>query len=193
MEAINDVHVSEPGLVVVDVAAADDETAFAFHTALAARGRQRRWNAPQARPDNRASGCAATSTCASPSPHQVTPRAEGRSAPTPAAGRATQTAAPAVFRLLDGTHRQPPWPQHARRGFTGRATPCRHAKARPTAGAGPGLRERLQVLNDAQDGVHAGHGRGVDRAEELGAVETVEAQPRDVDGDAGPSRDRPGR
>ncbi|MFD5805905.1 DUF6207 family protein [Streptomyces sp. NPDC127020] len=37
MEAINDVHVSEPGLVVVDVAAADDETAFAFHEALAAR------------------------------------------------------------------------------------------------------------------------------------------------------------
>ncbi|MEV7797189.1 DUF6207 family protein [Streptomyces sp. NPDC087512] len=36
MEAINDVHVSEPGLVVVDVAAADDETAFAFHAALAA-------------------------------------------------------------------------------------------------------------------------------------------------------------
>jgi hypothetical protein len=37
MEAINDVHVSEPGLVVVDVAAADDETAVAFHAALAAR------------------------------------------------------------------------------------------------------------------------------------------------------------
>ncbi|MFF9863260.1 DUF6207 family protein [Streptomyces tendae] len=37
MEAINEVHVSEPGLVVVDIAAADDETAFAFHTALAAR------------------------------------------------------------------------------------------------------------------------------------------------------------
>ncbi|MFF8883847.1 DUF6207 family protein [Streptomyces flaveolus] len=37
MEAINDVHLSEPGLVVVDVAAADDETAFAFHAALAAR------------------------------------------------------------------------------------------------------------------------------------------------------------
>jgi hypothetical protein len=31
------VHVSEPGLVVVDVAAADDETAFAFHATLAAR------------------------------------------------------------------------------------------------------------------------------------------------------------
>ncbi|MFD6726109.1 DUF6207 family protein [Streptomyces anthocyanicus] len=37
MEAINAVHVSEPGLVVVDVAAADDETTSAFHTALAAR------------------------------------------------------------------------------------------------------------------------------------------------------------
>ncbi|MEU6449783.1 MULTISPECIES: DUF6207 family protein [unclassified Streptomyces] len=37
MEAINAVHVSEPGLVVVDVAAVDDETAFAFHTALATR------------------------------------------------------------------------------------------------------------------------------------------------------------
>ncbi|MFI2415779.1 DUF6207 family protein [Streptomyces sp. NPDC018947] len=37
MEAINDAHVSEPGLVVVDVAAADDETAFAFHAALAAQ------------------------------------------------------------------------------------------------------------------------------------------------------------
>ncbi|MGV9969144.1 DUF6207 family protein [Streptomyces olivaceus] len=37
MEAINDMHVSQPGLVVVDVAAADDETAFAFHTELAAR------------------------------------------------------------------------------------------------------------------------------------------------------------
>ncbi|CAM5514301.1 putative protein OS=Streptomyces tendae OX=1932 GN=GUR47_38235 PE=4 SV=1 [Streptomyces tendae] len=37
MEAINGVHVSEPGLVVIDIAAADDETAFTFHTALAAR------------------------------------------------------------------------------------------------------------------------------------------------------------
>ncbi|WND32912.1 DUF6207 family protein (plasmid) [Streptomyces sp. BB1-1-1] len=37
MEAINEVHVSEPGLIVVDVAAADDATAFAFHTALASR------------------------------------------------------------------------------------------------------------------------------------------------------------
>ncbi|MFJ6861506.1 DUF6207 family protein [Streptomyces werraensis] len=35
MEAINDAHVSEPGLVVVDVATADDATAFAFHSALA--------------------------------------------------------------------------------------------------------------------------------------------------------------
>ncbi len=37
MEAINEVHVSEPGLVVVDFAAADDETALAFHAALQAR------------------------------------------------------------------------------------------------------------------------------------------------------------
>ncbi|MEU9654355.1 DUF6207 family protein [Streptomyces sp. NPDC048110] len=36
MEAINETHVSEPGLVVVDVATANDETAFAFHAALAA-------------------------------------------------------------------------------------------------------------------------------------------------------------
>ncbi|MER6442200.1 DUF6207 family protein [Streptomyces sp. NPDC001185] len=34
MEAINEVHVPEPGLVVVDVAAADDRTAFAFQAAL---------------------------------------------------------------------------------------------------------------------------------------------------------------
>lgn len=34
VEAINEVHVSEPGLVVVDVAAADDQTAFAFQAAL---------------------------------------------------------------------------------------------------------------------------------------------------------------
>ncbi|RIH60575.1 hypothetical protein D3C59_17910 [Streptomyces sp. SHP22-7] len=37
MEAINEVHLSEPGLIVVDIAAADDETAFAFHTELATR------------------------------------------------------------------------------------------------------------------------------------------------------------
>ncbi|MFJ9675275.1 DUF6207 family protein [Streptomyces sp. NPDC101221] len=37
MEAINETHLSEPGLIVLDVAAADDETAFAFHAALAAR------------------------------------------------------------------------------------------------------------------------------------------------------------
>ncbi|MGV9351246.1 DUF6207 family protein [Streptomyces spiralis] len=35
MDVINEVHVSEPGLVVVDVAAADDQTAFAFHATLA--------------------------------------------------------------------------------------------------------------------------------------------------------------
>ncbi|MER6036104.1 MULTISPECIES: DUF6207 family protein [unclassified Streptomyces] len=35
VDAFSDVHVSEPGLVVVDVAAADDQTAFAFQQALA--------------------------------------------------------------------------------------------------------------------------------------------------------------
>ncbi|MEU3247495.1 MULTISPECIES: DUF6207 family protein [unclassified Streptomyces] len=36
VEVINEVHVAESGLVVVDVAADDDETAFAFQEALAA-------------------------------------------------------------------------------------------------------------------------------------------------------------
>lgn len=36
-EAVNEAYVSEPGLVVVDVAAADDAPAFAFHTVPAAR------------------------------------------------------------------------------------------------------------------------------------------------------------
>ncbi|MFD2284335.1 DUF6207 family protein [Streptomyces lusitanus] len=37
MEPINELHLTEPGLVVVDVAAADDHTAFAFQQALASR------------------------------------------------------------------------------------------------------------------------------------------------------------
>ncbi|MEU9158434.1 DUF6207 family protein [Streptomyces sp. NPDC048417] len=37
MDPINEVHVSEPGLVVVDVAAADDDTALAFQQMLADR------------------------------------------------------------------------------------------------------------------------------------------------------------
>ncbi|MEU6097698.1 DUF6207 family protein [Streptomyces sp. NPDC047079] len=37
MEPINEAHVSEPGLVVVDVAAADDATALAFQQLLADR------------------------------------------------------------------------------------------------------------------------------------------------------------
>lgn len=37
MDPINEVHVKEPGLVLVDVAAADDATAFAFQAAVAAR------------------------------------------------------------------------------------------------------------------------------------------------------------
>ncbi|MEU5599231.1 DUF6207 family protein [Streptomyces sp. NPDC020298] len=37
MRLIRDDHVAEPGLIVVDVAAADDDTAFAFPKALAGR------------------------------------------------------------------------------------------------------------------------------------------------------------
>ena len=37
MNPINEAHVSEPGLVVVDVAAADDATALAFQQMLADR------------------------------------------------------------------------------------------------------------------------------------------------------------
>ena len=37
MNPINEVHVSEPGLLVVDVAAADDGTALAFQQMLAER------------------------------------------------------------------------------------------------------------------------------------------------------------
>ncbi|MFF7929284.1 DUF6207 family protein [Streptomyces mirabilis] len=37
MRTINDAHVEEPGLAVVEVAAADDETAFAVQELLAAR------------------------------------------------------------------------------------------------------------------------------------------------------------
>ncbi|MGA5418015.1 DUF6207 family protein [Streptomyces pseudogriseolus] len=37
MKPIRDEHIAEPGLVVVDVAAADDATAFAFRSALAER------------------------------------------------------------------------------------------------------------------------------------------------------------
>jgi hypothetical protein len=37
MESINALHVAEPGLLVVEVAAADDGTALAFQDAVAAR------------------------------------------------------------------------------------------------------------------------------------------------------------
>ncbi|MEU9646345.1 DUF6207 family protein [Streptomyces sp. NPDC048188] len=49
MEAIHDVHVSEPGLVVVDIAAAGDKTMFTFHTAPAAR-----WATISAEPEDAA-------------------------------------------------------------------------------------------------------------------------------------------
>ncbi|CAM5734411.1 hypothetical protein SALBM311S_04449 [Streptomyces alboniger] len=37
MKPIQDVHMAEPGLLVVDAAAADEETAMAFHRAVAHR------------------------------------------------------------------------------------------------------------------------------------------------------------
>jgi hypothetical protein len=37
MDPINEAHVSEPGLVVLDVAAADDDTALSFQQMLAER------------------------------------------------------------------------------------------------------------------------------------------------------------
>ncbi|PBC93806.1 hypothetical protein SAMN05446589_0169 [Streptomyces sp. OV198] len=37
MRQLNDAHVAAPGLAVVEVAAADDETAFAVHELLAAQ------------------------------------------------------------------------------------------------------------------------------------------------------------
>ncbi|MFF2129836.1 DUF6207 family protein [Streptomyces olivochromogenes] len=37
MRQINDAHVAEPGLAVVEVAAADDQTAFALQEVLATR------------------------------------------------------------------------------------------------------------------------------------------------------------
>ncbi|MER5698020.1 DUF6207 family protein [Streptomyces mirabilis] len=37
MREINDAHVAEPGLAVVEVAAADDQTAFALQEVLATR------------------------------------------------------------------------------------------------------------------------------------------------------------
>jgi hypothetical protein len=40
MDPINEAHVSRPGLVVVDVAAADDATVLAFQQLLAQRGRR---------------------------------------------------------------------------------------------------------------------------------------------------------
>ncbi|MEW2811288.1 DUF6207 family protein [Streptomyces massasporeus] len=37
MRRISEAHVAQPGLAVVEVAAADDQTAFAIHEALAGR------------------------------------------------------------------------------------------------------------------------------------------------------------
>ncbi|WP_157857499.1 DUF6207 family protein [Streptomyces yerevanensis] len=62
LDPINETHVSRPGLVVVDVAAADDAAAPAFQQLLADR-----WATATAEHTTRtslASGCAATWICA---------------------------------------------------------------------------------------------------------------------------------
>jgi hypothetical protein len=85
VEAINEVHVSEPGLVVVDVAAADDETAFAFQ---AVGGHLGGTHDPRPRT---ARGAAALLPRHAPAPQRLTqaappPRPDRR--PTPAGHRA---------------------------------------------------------------------------------------------------------
>ncbi|MEV5255922.1 DUF6207 family protein [Streptomyces werraensis] len=59
MRQINDAHVARPGLAVVEVAAADDETAFAVQELLATR-----WGIAPADRTSRVCGCAASWTCA---------------------------------------------------------------------------------------------------------------------------------
>ena len=62
MDPINEAHVSRPGLVVVDVATADDATALAFQHMLAERGRRRQPIAPPTTSASLVYGCAATWT-----------------------------------------------------------------------------------------------------------------------------------
>ncbi|GGU44007.1 hypothetical protein GCM10010244_82660 [Streptomyces coeruleorubidus] len=65
MKPINEAHLSEAGLAVVEVAAIDDQTAFAFQELLAGRGRPRRWTVHPGPPASPEYGCAATWTFAS--------------------------------------------------------------------------------------------------------------------------------
>ncbi|MGW0337141.1 DUF6207 family protein [Streptomyces sp. NPDC003011] len=81
MNPINEAYVSEPGLVVVDVAAADDATALAFQQLLADR-----WTTATAEQTTRDAsqpgvGCAATWTCASSSPWPTRPWSRPRPGP----------------------------------------------------------------------------------------------------------------
>ncbi len=59
----------------------------------------------------------------------------------------------------------------------------------PGLWSGPGLQSWLPVLDCAQSGVHAGRGRGVDRAEEPCAVEAVDAHLGDMEGGDGRARE----
>ncbi|WP_240436547.1 DUF6207 family protein [Streptomyces sporangiiformans] len=73
MTLINEAHVAEPGLVIVEVAAADDATAFAFQEAIAARWATATADRTTREAADPAYGCAVTWTCASKSTHQSPP------------------------------------------------------------------------------------------------------------------------
>ncbi|MFJ3799857.1 DUF6207 family protein [Streptomyces sp. NPDC090088] len=66
MDRINEAHVSEPGLVVVDVAAADDATALAFQQLLADR-----WATSLARHTTRDAGELLPGPAPAPQPSRV--------------------------------------------------------------------------------------------------------------------------
>ncbi|MFD8656646.1 DUF6207 family protein [Streptomyces mirabilis] len=63
MRQINDAHVTEPGLAVVEVAAANDQTAFALQEVLATRWTTATADRTTRVPGEPAYGCAATWTC----------------------------------------------------------------------------------------------------------------------------------
>ncbi|MFJ8719675.1 DUF6207 family protein [Streptomyces violaceus] len=75
MRPINEAHVAQPGLAVVEVAAADDQTAFAIQEALAGRWATGSADRTTRAPGEPGDGCAATWTCARTSTPSPTPGA----------------------------------------------------------------------------------------------------------------------
>jgi hypothetical protein len=113
------VHLSEPGLIVVDIAAADDETAFAFHTELATRWATTSLERTTHEPGQPGVRCAATSTCASPSTRRATPISPCRRTPGfPALRRLYMTATPRLWQLDEAAPRT--------------SAPCHERSTRPS-------------------------------------------------------------